>query len=159
MSANELVVCGFDGTLYRSPVSPIGDPDWYFHAHSLAGWEAPGFDKRWVLPTLQQVRRAAADPLACVILITSRPDHKAMRKVLKAMLDKTEVPWQGVYLKPVLAGETIALYKARVIAERLRQDENLKRVTMYDSSPDNLLAVQVITLSLGRQFTPVLSKG
>jgi len=48
MRPTELHIYDVDGTLYKSPKAPGGDPVWYFHAHSFG---APKADGRLALTT------------------------------------------------------------------------------------------------------------
>lgn len=147
----DLVISDFDGVLYRSPSSPTGDPAWVYHAKSLAGWERPGFDRRWNLELLAKLR-TASNRDAMLALLTGRPDHAPMRTIIRKMAHSTGLTWNSIQLKPAYLGKTDAEYKATIVRGWLSQVPTLRTVTAYDDDPENLESMQRAVEDAGRSF-------
>lgn len=153
----ELHAYDLDYTLYDSPRPVNGDPAWYFHAHSLEGWQPPGFDRRWILPTLMEARRSSNNPLARTVILTARPDHRPMRRVVEPLVWSTGIKWDAICLKPVMSVMTDAEYKARVLRRWVQAWPTLQKVVLYDDRPENIEAAKVAVEMEGRHYQGVLT--
>ena len=153
----ELHAYDLDHTLYDSPRPPDGDPNWYFHAHSLGRWKPPGFDPRWNLEVLTAARRSSVDPLVRVVLLTARPDHRPMRVAVEQLVRSTGIKWNAICLKPVLSVMTDAEYKARVLQRWAQTWPTLQKVVLYDDRPENIEAAKVAVEGEGRKYQGVLT--
>lgn len=153
----ELHAYDLDLTLYNSRLSPEGDPNWYFHAHSLDGWRPPGFDRRWNLSVLAKARHSSLDPCARVILLTARPDHREMRRVVERLVRSADIKWNAICLKPVLSVVSDAEYKGRVLGRWAQKWPTLQKVVLYDDRPENLEAAKVAVEREGRKYEGVLT--
>jgi len=157
---SELTVFDFDGTLLRSPVSPDGDPTWWFHAYSLDGIQGgPGLDHRWVIPAIIEARRAALRPTVMTAVLTARPDHKGMRQQLRRLVSLTDIDFDAVQLKPILFPGSDPLYKVGSVVAWLQRHPSICKVTLYDDLDDNLAAVGAAVQKTGRLFVGVKGPG
>jgi hypothetical protein len=155
--ATTLSIYDFDDTLYCSPKAPTdASPNWYYHAKSLGNITEPGFDWRWNLSLLAEARRESFDPTTAVMLLTARPNHGPMRTALEAALNRTDVVWDAIVLKPVIFAGSDAAYKAVVVARWLHQHPETQKIIVRDDRPENLEAIAQIPAVQARRYVPVL---
>jgi hypothetical protein len=152
----ELHVFDLDDTLYRSPRPPTPDPTWWYHAHSFGTPGLPGFDGRWILPTLMTARSVSCRAGVVTAVLTSRVDHTAMRHAVVDLLTKTAVPWDFIRLRPPYPFEPGPVYKASSVAAWLEQIPSIKLVTMHDDQEAMLMAVEHSVRRTGRSFHGIL---
>lgn len=153
----ELHIYDFDSTLYHSPAPPVPEESnmWYFHAKSLGLPDRPGFDHRWILPVLIQARRSQLNPSAALVLLTARPDHKAMREILYRTLALTDIKWDAVKLKPIFFPGSDAAYKASTVKQWLEAMPSIKKVVFYDDQRANLEAVALVVQAKSKKYEPI----
>jgi hypothetical protein len=156
MTSSDLVIVDFDGALYASPEPPRhGDLTWYYHAHSLSGWDRPGFDHRWNHKLIAELRQAANRD-AKLMALSTRPDHQALRTVVRDMLWSTGLPWTTIQLRPVFPLLHAHQYRTSTVAAWLTEHTGIRRVVMYGSDPEAMTVVQAVVLARGVQFVPRL---
>lgn len=157
MTPTTLFILDLDGTLYNSPAAPdqASAGAWYYHAHSFGTWGPPGFDPRWRLDVLAQVRRASLDPTALVAVLTARPHHSEMFATIREMITTASLDVPLLQLKPVAFGGSDADFKALSVAKWLRDHPTVRRVVFYDDQPANLAAVGRIVTASGRTYAPI----
>ena len=144
----------FDGTLYDSPMSV--DPTSWLYVKSLDGVGSPGFDPRWNIDLLIQARRSMNDPLVHTILVTARPDYKAMRQRIESILDEASLPFEEVHLKPLSPPNSQEDYKASVVADILDEDPRITKVVVYDDLPLNHEAIHTAVISRGVDYKGIV---
>jgi hypothetical protein len=159
MRPTELHIYDVDGTLYKSPKAPGGDPVWYFHAHSFGAPKAPGYDGRWILSVLSRARHSVLDPTVKTVILTGRPDHPPMRKKVLSLLRLTGLRFDAVVLQPIPFSGTTAQYKKSVVDQWLKQLPSVRKVVFYDDEQDNLLSVGKTVERCGVQYKAYLTPG
>ena len=159
MGPVELHVYDFDGTLYDSPRLRRDRPDWWFSAKSLAGYGAPGRDGKWILDTVVEARRSIRAPWVRTALLTGRPKHREMVKVIKRMLSSARLPFNRIQLKPLVPPGNTPKYKAEKVYEWLQAEPSITKVVFYDDLQENLDAVEMAATLAGVKYQPVLASG
>jgi hypothetical protein len=76
------------------------------------------------------------------ILLTGRPDYKAMRDKITSMLRNAGADFNGFYLKPLSMNCPVQEYKAKVVSAIVDDDPLIDKVIMYDDYAPNLEAVK-----------------
>ena len=157
MNPTILVCVDFDKTLYLSRGAPFGTGGVYYSmVESLEPFGPPGFDNRWVMPTVVEMRRALIDPRAAVVLLSDRPDLAPLRGHMERMLKKAGLTPHVMQLKPIGYPADDPSYKAQVVEKLLAALPEAKRVMMFDDDCDNLSAVQAVVEASERTFVPRL---
>ena len=159
MKPVELHVYDFDGTLYDSPRLRKDRPDWWFSSRSLAGYGAPGHDKKWILGGVMEARRSIRAPWVRTALLTGRPKHAEMMAVIKKMLSGAKLPFNYVQLKPLIPPRAMGAYKSMMVSEWLRAEPTITKVVFYDDLQSNLDAVGSAASRAGVRYHPVLAPG
>lgn len=151
-----LVIFDFDGTLYDSPKPPGDHPTWWFQPYSLPDAGPPGFDRRWILPTVLAARQATNRLDTITAVLTARVDHDALRKRVMSTLEQTGLPFDIIQLKPLLFPGNAAAYKAAYVRDWLVQFPTVREVTLYEDRLDVLRAVEHSVCLAGRSFQGIL---
>jgi hypothetical protein len=136
----QLHVYDFDKTLYDTP-APKQPAEWLY-LKNLEQAGPPGFDARWKLPYLLEARRSLQSIGVVTILLTGRPDYKAMRDKITSMLRNAGADFNGFYLKPLSMNCPVQEYKAKVVSAIVDDDPLIDKVIMYDDYAPNLEAVK-----------------
>ena len=158
MKPTELYVFDFDETLYRSRKPPLPSPAWWYHASTLDGHGAPGFDSRWILKVVAVARAAQQAPWARTALLTGRPKHSAMDRKIREVLSGARLRFDHFHLKPVIPVDRRTRdYKAAVVTKLLLAHPSIQRVVFYDDRPENLEAVGEAAEGGGVAYVPVLT--
>lgn len=155
----ELHLYDFDGTIYRSQLPPnaLESTVWWHLPRSLDGVGYPGFDARWVLPVVQQARRSILDPRVMSVMLTGRPDHKAMRERVTRILHSAELYFPVMHLRPIVVHGGMAKYKANFVQGLLRGAPSIEKVVYFDDDPENLAEVGKVVGQ--RKYTGILGPG
>jgi FMN phosphatase YigB (HAD superfamily) len=152
-----LLILDFDSTLYDSPHPPNpNDRSWWFHAHSLDGFGAPGYDRRWILDVVTPMRKVMNRPDVISVLLTARAQHVEMVERVTEMLDLADLPFDHYQFRPVTVQKTNAAFKAEVVQKWLLANPWIEQVVFYEDRPENLISVGEIVKRLGRKYIPVL---
>jgi FMN phosphatase YigB (HAD superfamily) len=154
----ELTVFDLDGTLYESKPGPPEDPTWWYSAQSLSGHGPPGFDPRWRLGVVLLARRVVTAPWTRTALLTGRPRHNEMERVIRQMLHEADLDFDHVQLKPVTVDVPTSAYKAAAVRKWILADPTISKVTLHDDEPENIEAVRSVVLELKRLYVPVLHR-
>jgi hypothetical protein len=104
------------------------------------------------MPMVIQARRSTQDPCVTPILLTARPDYRAMRQKIEKMLDDASLDFREVWLKPPFFVQPTPGYKATIVESYLIQDPEFTKVVFYDDEPTNLEAVGRVTQRHGVEF-------
>lgn len=158
MSPFEIHVYAFDRMLYDAPLAPDGDPDWWYHAHSLRGYGGPGYDARWRLPTISAARRSSLDPLVLTALLTGRPANAQMTKTLRDMLQLTGVAFDIIQLQP-LSAQSTAGYKGACVKAWLDKSPMIRKVVLHDADPASHATVSKAVREAGARYEGVTAWG
>lgn len=81
---------------------PHSFTDRRYYTSSLPKYELPGFDPKWDLKRLIELRRRAGSSVN-VVLWTNRPDYADMRTEVEKIAQAADVNWFKVVLRPVIA--------------------------------------------------------
>lgn len=152
-----LLLVDFDSTLYRSPLPPDpSDRSWWFHAHSLHGYGAPGYDRRWILSVVGPVRQMMQRDDVAGVLLTGRPHHTEMIARVTDMLALADLPFARHHFKPVTYPEPNAHFKAAAVQKWLLANPWVELVVFYEDRPENLVSVGEMVKRMGRKYVPIL---
>lgn len=154
----ELIAFALDGTLYDARPGPPEDLTWWYSAQSLSSHGPPGFDPRWRLGVVLLARRVATAPWTRTALLTGRPRHSEMERVIRQMLHEADLAFDYVQLKPVTVEVPTSAYKAAAIRKWILAEPTITKVTLHDDTPENIEAVRSVVLELKRQCVPVLHR-
>lgn len=149
----ELHVYDFDNTLYSSlkPAQGYG-LEWYALPHSLPDAGPPGFDPRWNLRVVQELRKSLNNPNARVALLTARPHNVWLHKYLTEWMLRSGLHFDLIQLRPLeLKTES---YKALCVAQWMTEYPEAKRIVFWDDHEGNREAVRATVLYAGR--TPIV---
>jgi hypothetical protein len=150
----ELHLYDFDGTLFRSPESPLGDVrGWWSKEQSLnppcvpdnpdASW--------WNLPVVVEAKQSISNPDVLAVLLTGRRDA-IFRWRVPELLKGIGLRFDQVALGQ---GASVAAFKAQVVSQLLSRYPVIGRVVFWDDTAENLAAVGRVVEQRGRVFVPV----
>jgi hypothetical protein len=134
----ELHLFDFDGTLFRSPFSPVvWKGDWWNDVRSLIPPcvpQRPGPDW-WIPKTVAQAKRSISDPNVYAVLATGRPAESGLRYRVPELLKDKGLRFDEVHLAP--PSGTLA-FKKGVITQILRRYPFIHTVRIWDDRRSHL---------------------
>lgn len=152
MNPTELHVFDLDGTLYRSPEPPDGNPAFYYNPSSFGKVSGPGFDRRWNLDSIARARHSTFRNGAMSIVLTGRPESEPMRHKIEYILSLTGLEFEKLVLRPVVFPGSVAQFKAAYVAGLLHKHPSIGKVILLDDDVDNHLAMKDIVEGMGKVY-------
>jgi hypothetical protein len=134
----ELHVFDFDGTLFRSPPSPVPDKRWYTKYESLDVPNVPRVPDAswWIEPVVLDAQRSIADPEVHAIVLTGRVDKPDLRYRVAELLDSAGLDFDDVFLND-LGGRT-QTFKLKRIGSLLRKYPTIDDVYIWEDRGNHL---------------------
>lgn len=159
----ELHVFDFDNTLFRSPEPPewwstkkMGY--WFNDAVSLSEPfvpQKPSSDY-WFNGVVSEAKRSISDMNTLAIMCTGRPNREgAMRYRVAELLKDKGLDFDEVHLN---TGGQTARYKAKLVFDLLNKYPNIKSVSVWEDTQENLDAIEKVCDHFGLEFNDHLIK-
>ena len=159
----KLHIFDFDNTLFRSP-----EPPKWWDKKRMGSWFAevvslsdpfipinPGSDY-WFNGVVASAKKSIASMDTFAIMCTGRPNtNGALRYRVAELLKVAGLDFDEVHLNPAPGGST-SQYKAKLVFELLKRYPNIKSVSVWEDTQENLDAIHKVCNSLGIDFHPIL---
>lgn len=155
----------FDGTLFKSPEPPSWWSNkkmgyWFNEPISLSDPFIPVKPDAsyWHGRVVRSAKESISDPTTLALMCTGRPNSNgAMRYRVAELLKYAGLDFDLVDLKQG-TGST-AQYKAKLVFELLKKYPNIRSVSVWEDTKENLDAIENVCRKLSVEFHPHIVKG